>query len=80
MGFSGLLELYKMYGIHLQPILKLTSALIGDVMEVAENSKFLDFLGFLGYNFLNLQDFFTVFRKRMYLNRYNRNIKEKSLR
>ena len=75
MGFSGLLELYQMYGIHLQPILKLTSALIGDVMEVAENSKFLDFFWFLGYNFLNLQDFFTVLRKRMYLNRYNRNIK-----
>ena len=49
MGFSGLLELYKMYGIHQQPILKLTSALIGDVMEVAENSKNLDFSWFFGH-------------------------------
>ena len=72
MGFSGLLELYKMYGIHLQTILKLTSALIGDVMEVAENSKFQDFSA---YNFLISQYFFTVFWKTMHLNRYYRNNK-----
>ena len=79
MGFSGLLELYKMYGIHLQPILKLTSALIGDVMKVAENSKFPDFFWFLRYNFLIIRDFISVFQKRMHLYRYNRNIQEKSL-
>ena len=72
MGFSGLLELYKMYGIHLQTILKLTSALIGDVMEVAENPKFQDFSA---YNFLISQYFFTVFWKIMHLNRYYRNNK-----
>ena len=53
MEFSGLLELYKMYGIHLRPILKLTFALIGDVMEVAENSKFQNsFFGFFAITFL----------------------------
>ena len=39
MGFSGILELYKMYEIHLPTILKLTSALMGEVMNVAEKSK-----------------------------------------
>ena len=39
MGFSGLVELYKMYEIPLPTILKLTSALMGEVMNVAEKSK-----------------------------------------
>ena len=37
MGFGGLLELDKMYGITLQTILKLNSALMDDAMNVAEN-------------------------------------------
>ena len=40
MGFSGILELNKMYEIHLPTILKLTSALMGEVMNVPKNQKF----------------------------------------
>ena len=59
MGFSGLLELYTMYGIHQLPFWNITSALIGDVMKVAENSIFLDFFGFFAWgHFLNGHNFF----------------------
>ena len=57
----------------LQPNLKLTSALFGDFMEVAENPKFPDFDWFSAYNFLISQYFFTVFWKTMHLNKYYRN-------
>ena len=40
MGFWRLVELDKMYEIHLPTILRLTSALMGVVMNVAEKSKF----------------------------------------
>ena len=75
MGFSGLLDCDKMYGIQLKRILKLTSALIGDVMKEAENSKNLEFSWFIGYNFVINHDFFMAFWKIMLNNRYNRNIK-----
>ena len=42
-GLWGLLELYKMYKMFDTPILKLTSALIGDVMKLAENVKISGF-------------------------------------
>ena len=59
MGFSGLLDRYRMYENHIQPILKLTSVLIGDVIKVAKNSKLLFFLCFFAWDhFLNGHNFF----------------------
>ena len=59
MGFSGLLDRYTSYENHIQPILKLTSVLIGDVMNVAENSKLLNFYSVFAWDhFLNGHNFF----------------------
>ena len=59
MGFSGLLERYAIYENHIQPISNLTSVLKGDVMNVAKNSKLLNFYSVFAWDhFLNGHNFF----------------------